>query len=113
MAPRFEVTRNRVPVALSLKVGGRTVAFQGEAIDGPARLDELRPVMRAMDDAVLAIAVEAVEAQGSAVSCAKGCSACCKQQPVPITPAEARLESASEATLVPTVDLKATAPRIG
>ena len=31
----------------------------------------------------------------------------------PFTPAEARLESASEATFVPTVDLKATAPRIG
>ena len=30
-----------------------------------------------------------------------------------MTPAEARLESASEATLVPTVDLNATAPRIG
>ena len=31
----------------------------------------------------------------------------------PVTPPEARLASASEATLVPTVDLKVTAPRIG
>ena len=31
----------------------------------------------------------------------------------PVTPPEARLESASEATLVPTVDFQVTAPRIG
>jgi hypothetical protein len=31
----------------------------------------------------------------------------------PFTPPDARLASASEATLVPTVDLKVTAPRIG
>src|SRR6185369_13473902 len=31
----------------------------------------------------------------------------------PITPAEARLDSASEATLVPTIDFQVTAPRSG
>jgi hypothetical protein len=31
----------------------------------------------------------------------------------PVTPLEARLASASEATLVPTVDLKVAAPRSG
>ena len=31
----------------------------------------------------------------------------------PVTPLDARLASASEATLVPTVDLNVTAPRIG
>ena len=31
----------------------------------------------------------------------------------PVTPPEARLASASEATLVPTVDFQVTAPRIG
>jgi len=31
----------------------------------------------------------------------------------PITPGEARLESASDATLVPTIDFHVTAPRAG
>jgi Fe-S-cluster containining protein len=33
--------------------------------------------------------VAQVEAEGERVSCAKGCSACCRAQPVPITPPEA------------------------
>jgi hypothetical protein len=35
------------------------------------------------------------------------------QSAPPITPAEARLDSASAATLVPTIDFQVTAPRIG
>lgn len=51
-----------------------------------ARLDEMLPVLRVLDDQVAAIAVRR---NGLPATCAKGCSACCRIQPVPVTPVEA------------------------
>jgi Fe-S-cluster containining protein len=50
------------------------------------RLDEMLPVLRAIDDE---LAAAAVRIHGQPVTCAKGCSACCRIQAVPVTPAEA------------------------
>ena len=63
-------------------------------IDAPrppprGRVDELLPAMRAIDNAAIGRAIGDVEATGKTVACAKGCSACCRAQPVPVAPPEA------------------------
>lgn len=74
---------------IRLALPGRRVEVSHPAPSGPARLDELLPFMYAVDDAAIAVAVGQARKSGATVSCAKGCSACCKRQPVPVTPAEA------------------------
>ena len=76
-------------VRVVFTVNGRPVETQARVPDRPARLDELLPALRAMDDRLIGAAVAASEATGERVSCAKGCSACCRAQPVPVTPPEA------------------------
>lgn len=49
----------------------------------------LLPFMRAVVDSAVAATAAQAQAQGRPVSCAKGCAACCKAQPVPVTPPEA------------------------
>src|SRR6476619_1413095 len=80
------MSTTRVKVALRLYSESLTV--EGDAPAGPARLDELLPLFRGFDNAVIDRAVARVEAAGERVSCAKGCSACCRAQPVPVTPPE-------------------------
>jgi Fe-S-cluster containining protein len=75
-------------VKVALRLYGESLSVEGDAPAGPARLDELLPVFRAFDDAVIDRAVVRVEAADEKVSCAKGCSACCRAQPVPVTPPE-------------------------
>jgi Fe-S-cluster containining protein len=58
-------------------------------VDAPperARLDEILPALWALDDG---FAAAAIRQNGRPVSCAKGCSACCRIQAVPVTPVEA------------------------
>lgn len=81
--------RRREPLRFSLTVLGRPVEVVTDAPPERARLDELLPPLRALDNAVVDRAVEAVEAAGERVSCARGCANCCKRQPVPVTPPEA------------------------
>lgn len=57
-----------------------------EAPPERARLDEILPALRALDDG---FAAAAVRRNGQPVSCVKGCSACCRIQAVPVTPVEA------------------------
>jgi Fe-S-cluster containining protein len=81
--------RPRPTARLELRVLGERVAVEAPLPEGPARLDEALPLLRAVDDAVVGRAVRDVEAKGESVSCRKGCSACCRAQPVPVTPPEA------------------------
>lgn len=76
-------------VKLALRIHGRPVHIDVSLPDRPARLDELLPALREMDDRVIDATVAHTEASGARVSCAKGCSACCRAQPVPVTPPEA------------------------
>ena len=62
------------------------VAAEAEPLPERARLDEALPLLRVLDDQVAAIAVRR---NGVTPTCAKGCSACCRIQPVPVAPAEA------------------------
>jgi len=72
--------------ALQLRVLGRPVSIDIEPLPPMARLDEVLPALRALDDQLIAIGAEA---NGRPVSCARGCAACCRIQPAPVTPAEA------------------------
>jgi len=76
-------------VRVTFTVNGRPVTVEARVPDRPARFDELLPALRAMDDRLIDAAVAASEAAGERVSCSKGCSACCRTQPVPVTPPEA------------------------
>jgi Fe-S-cluster containining protein len=76
-------------VRLVISVNGRPVRIELRVPDRAARLDELLPALRHTDDRLIDAAVANVEADGERVSCAKGCSACCRAQPVPVTPPEA------------------------
>lgn len=73
---------------VGVRVSGRSVKVAHPAPGGPVRPDELLPFMYAVDDAVIAVGVAQQKAQGRQVSCKKGCDACCRAQPVPVTPAE-------------------------
>lgn len=73
-----------------LSIDGRPVTLQATAPEGAVRLDELLPMLREIDDHLIEGAVAARrDKHGEHVSCAKGCSACCRRQPVPVTPPEA------------------------
>jgi Fe-S-cluster containining protein len=49
----------------------------------------LLPMVQALTDEVVRVAVQSAEEKGQRISCAKGCGACCRQV-VPITEVEAR-----------------------
>jgi maleate isomerase len=76
-------------VRLRLKILGEPVAVEAVAPPEYARLDEVLPLMREIDDHAIGVAVQRTEAAGKTVSCSKGCAACCRAQPVPVTPPEA------------------------
>jgi Fe-S-cluster containining protein len=77
------------PLRITLTVNGRPVTASAAAPPERARLDQVLPALRALDDAVIDHAVRDHETPQRRVTCAKGCSACCEAQPVPITPPEA------------------------
>jgi Fe-S-cluster containining protein len=76
-------------VRVVFMVNGRPVPVEARVPDRAVRFDELLPALSTMDDRLIDTAVADSEAAGERVSCAKGCSACCRTQPVPITPPEA------------------------
>lgn len=77
VAPKF---------ALQFRVMGERVSIEADPPAERMRLDEALPVLKQIDDRLIEIAA-AKNAQP--VSCAKGCSACCRGQLVPVTPPEA------------------------
>ena len=82
-------TRKTARLQITLRVREQIVPIDLSIPDGPVRLDELLPALREMDDRLIDTVVADTETKGESVSCAKGCSACCRAQPVPITPPEA------------------------
>ncbi len=77
------------PARIALSVLGQSLVVEADAPTGTVRVEELLPLMYAVDNAIIDVAVKAIESDGRNVSCCKGCSACCRAQPVPITPPEA------------------------
>jgi len=74
---------------VELKVLDRSLVVEDHVPVGAVRPDELLPFMYHGDNVVIGAAIARSEAEGKHVSCKKGCSACCRAQPVPVTPAEA------------------------
>lgn len=73
-------------VPLQFRILDEVVRVEVDPAPEQMRLDEILPVLRAVDDGFNAVAVRH---NGKPVTCAKGCSACCRIQPVPVTPVEA------------------------
>ncbi len=76
-------------VHIRLSVNGQAVEARGSVPAPKARMDHLLPLFRTLDNHVIDIAVADAQRRGAQVSCSKGCSACCRSQPVPVTPPEA------------------------
>ncbi len=76
-------------IELVLRIDGEPLRVSAPQPPARARLDELLPAMQAIDNSAIDHAVRKAEATGKRVTCTKGCSACCRAQPVPITPPEA------------------------
>ena len=75
-------------IHLVLRIDGEAVQVSAPPPPSRARLDELLPAQREIDNAAIDHAVRKAAAAGKQVTCAKGCSACCRAQPVPVTPPE-------------------------
>ncbi len=73
-------------VHLQFRVLDEVVSTDVEPMPEEIRLDEILPLLRVLDDQFCGVAIRK---NGQPVTCAKGCSACCKIQPVPVTPVEA------------------------
>jgi Fe-S-cluster containining protein len=74
---------------VELTVLNRPLVIEDHVPIGPARPDELLPFLYHVANAAIGAAIAKSESEGKHVSCKKGCSACCRAQPVPVTPAEA------------------------
>jgi maleate isomerase len=81
--------QQRPTVSVRLSILGESVAVEAPGPPERVRLDEVLPLVRKIDDHAVHLAVERIEAKGKTVSCRKGCAACCRAQPVPVTPPEA------------------------
>jgi Fe-S-cluster containining protein len=79
---------NTTRARIALRILGEEVHGEAEAPSSAGRLDELLPLLWELDEAAIGVAVRKNPSQ-KRVSCAKGCSACCRAQPVPVTPPEA------------------------
>ena len=81
--------QQRPTIRLQLRILGEPVAVEAQQPPKRVRLDEVLPLLRQIDDHAVGLAVRRTEAEGKTVSCGKGCAACCRAQPVPVTPPEA------------------------
>jgi Fe-S-cluster containining protein len=78
-----------VSVELRLKIMGAAATVSESLPADQMRLDQALPLLQKIDNAVVDRAIANSEAAGRPISCCRGCSACCRAQPVPITPPEA------------------------
>lgn len=76
-------------VTLRLRIGEHPVTVHADLPPERARADQLLPILQAVVDAEVDCAARDSQAAGRPISCCRGCSACCRAQPVPVTPPEA------------------------
>ncbi|MBI3408950.1 MAG: YkgJ family cysteine cluster protein [Planctomycetes bacterium] len=74
---------------IDMSVGDRKLHLKLSVDPGPMRLVELLPLAQNLANTMVQAAVEDVVEKGEAISCKKGCGACCRQL-VPISQVEAR-----------------------
>jgi Fe-S-cluster containining protein len=75
----------RPTARVELRVLDQPVVAEVPAPTGRVSLDAALPLLRQLDDQVVALAAE----REPLVSCRKGCSACCRGQPIHVAPQEA------------------------
>src|SRR5688500_11876971 len=80
---------NIVTINIELTVSGRPMKLELPVPAGSTNSYAMLPVFRSLSDSFVQLAVENAEADGKAISCCKGCGACCRQL-VPISKVEAR-----------------------
>lgn len=78
-----------VTAQLDLNVGDYRLQAQLTVPAGPTSLRIMLPVIQNFANALVDVAVKAVEDKGKTISCKAGCGACCRQL-VPISETEAR-----------------------
>src|SRR5437588_12234271 len=74
---------------IELQLGRRRLQVKVDVPAAAARRVDLLPLLQNLADAVVTAAADDVDQQGQAISCKKGCAACCRQL-VLIGPTEAR-----------------------
>ena len=78
----------RVGCQLRFRLAGEAVELEASVPDGPSCVVDVLPAVQLLTSAIAAAAVRRLAREGKAISCAKGCGACCRQ-PVPVGEAEA------------------------
>lgn len=71
-----------------LTIGGKPVELNISATTAPVPARAMLPLFRSLSDAFTALSEQLAQSRGQAVSCRKGCAACCRQL-VPLTEVEA------------------------
>jgi Fe-S-cluster containining protein len=84
-----EESLQSVSVEFSLRVGEEQFNAKVDVPAGQTDLTKLLPVIQALEEAVVDVAVRQAGAEGRSVSCKAGCGACCRQM-VPISIFEAQ-----------------------
>lgn len=84
-----EDERPHETVPVELTILGARVRGEARVPSGPVPLEELLPVFRLVEEAVVGLSIKSVEQHGKKISCCKGCGACCRQA-VPVSLPEAR-----------------------
>jgi Fe-S-cluster containining protein len=74
---------------VGFSLGSEHFEEQVRVPEGTARPRDLLPAAQQLDEAIVARAIERTEQGGEAISCRKGCGACCRQV-VPVSQPEAR-----------------------
>lgn len=72
--------------SLRIQLRGETMVVETEKLPEPARLDQALPALKIVDDRAIEMAIRI---SPKPVTCAKGCSMCCRIQLVPVSPIEA------------------------
>lgn len=73
-------------LSLTFRILDQPVSFESGPLPPRMRLDQALGPLRSLDDQAIGVAQRKNQLP---VTCSKGCSACCRIQPVPVTPAEA------------------------
>lgn len=77
-----------LPVTVRFTVGSDSLTATASIPTGQVRIDQVLPLLWELDNQAIDHAVGSSEQAGKPISCCRGCAACCKAQPVPVTPVE-------------------------